>query len=212
MLLEVTKEVIDADAAPVNLNDSLADVAAPEVEGAIPEVIDVDDEIFKIYESPSPTEECFSVSCHVELENVTILAHSHMRKFQYPIRTWQTVARPPTFVPNPNDEADPEVPEESKEYEDDYHNFPTKDWDPPKIQQPVARFGFEEVLRTIQNATSWLQADYIGYYTYFLQRARGHYDDDYDYFVLYFPTGDQSCIHSILNSKEGDRAYDTLFI
>jgi hypothetical protein len=127
-----------------------------------------------------------------------ILVHSKIRDFEYPVRTWSIVERPAPLVIDGNEDVDGGVG-----YEDPYHDFPTEEWNPPKIQPNVGGFYLEEILKHIQ-LPQWLQADYISYYTMWSQRGRGQYDDDSDLFSVYFPSGDQSRLYGFFNAEPGD--------
>jgi hypothetical protein len=127
-----------------------------------------------------------------------IFGRSQLREFTYPDRTWSTVERP---TPGPTDIED-------DAYEDPYRDFPTEEWDPPKIQQHVGGFYLQEILGAI-DVPDWLQQDYVAFYTEWSQRGQGQYDDDSDYFPVYFPPGEQSRLYSYFRCKKGDWSWDT---
>jgi hypothetical protein len=132
-----------------------------------------------------------------------ILGHSELRDFEYPVRIWSIVERPPPLVVDGNEDVDG-----GEGYEDPYHDFPTEDWDPPKIQPNVGGFYLEEILNAIEKP-AWLKSDYISFYTKWSQRGRGQYDDDSDMFSVYFPSGDQARLYGFFNSRRGDWTWDT---
>jgi hypothetical protein len=205
---------------PINLHKSLLDVKsnASRFEltedfkvrdiQSIDEVIDVDEEIIEIFESPTKQNEMCSIPRGPEVQFAEILVNSGMRDFTYPKRRWIPRQRPPTFVPDPNKEVDLDMTQNMKVYEDDYGDFPTQDFDPPKTQTIVQGHQFPSILRAVEISDHWLEHDFVGYHTYYSQRSRSQYDDDSDYFAIYFPTGEQKRMHSLLTARKGDRIYD----
>ena len=160
---------------PVNLKDS--PVAA--------------ENVIEVVESPTRTEIC-SMERGVK---PVILPRTMMRSFDYPVRTWPTVERPAFVLSN----------EETEDYEDPYHDFPTEDWTVPKITQKVSGFVLEEILNCI-NTPAWLGADYLAFYTMFSQRGRGQYDEESDLFSAYFPPTEQHRLYRFFNTSLSEDA------
>ncbi len=123
-----------------------------------------------------------------------ILITSELHDFEYPVRTWSMVECPPL---GPTDIQDIAI-------EDPYGDFPTEEWDPPKIQHHVGGFYLEEILKAIETPT-WLMQDYVSFYTAWSQQGQGQYDDDSDLFPIYFPPAEQNRLFLFFGASKGDR-------
>jgi hypothetical protein len=201
---------------PINLDESLLAVAEHSEmivrqSEAAEEIIDVEQEIIEIFDSPTKKKETCSIPRSPKVQSCAILPHSGLRAFDYPLRRW--IPAPDkldnVFIPDPTEVMDPDLSPNQLVYVDNYHDFPKDDFDPPKLKHIVKGFQFPEILRCIQDSTHWLNLDYIGYYTSYSQRSRSQYDNASDYFPVYFPSGEQSRIHSCFRSRQGDPIYDT---
>jgi hypothetical protein len=112
---------------PVNLEDSLTSAKYATI---------------KVTDPPNEPKELCSLD---RGPTKSILEHSELRDFEYPVRTWSIVERPPPLGIDENKDVDGGVG-----YEDPYHDFPTEDWDPPRIQPKVGGFYLEEILNAIE--------------------------------------------------------------
>jgi hypothetical protein len=113
---------------PINLHESLVAVATHvkdimKEEYPVPDsppsrqVIDVDEEIIQIFDSPIQQKEACSIPRGKDVQSTKILAHCKMRDFTYPTRRWIPASsdrRNPPFQPDPNEEVDPDLPQNSK--------------------------------------------------------------------------------------------------